>query len=150
MKIAIATDHRGVQIKKEIIDVLATKYDFIDLSKENHDTDDYPDFAIKVAECVANQNADFGILLCGTGIGMSIAANKVKGIRCALVHNEEEAMLARAHNHANILALGVYNSIDDIIKFIEVYLNTNLLSDEKYIRRVKKIDAYENGETYEC
>ena len=102
MKIAIATDHNGVKEKKELIELLS-KYEFVDKSPINTDTDDYPDFAFEVATSVVNKEVDLGVLLCGTGIGMSIAANKVKGIRCGHCSTIEQAHLTREHNHANIL-----------------------------------------------
>ena len=116
MKIVIATDHNGVKEKKEIIDNLKKEYEIIDMSQNNYDTDDYPDFAIKVAEYVKENKDSIGILLCWTGIGMSIAANKVKGIRCAHVSNREEAKLARMHNNANIIALSSKNDINEIYR----------------------------------
>ena len=93
MKIAIATDHNGVNEKKELMDRL-NNYDFVDLSTDNNATDDYPDFAKRVADYVVNNNDSLGVLMCGTGIGMSIAANKVKGIRAAHCSNVEQAHLA--------------------------------------------------------
>ncbi len=92
MKLAIATDHNGVNEKKEIMKSLP-ELEFIDKSTENTPTDDYPDFAFRVAKSVVNKEADLGVLLCGTGIGMSIAANKVKGIRCTHCSNVEQANL---------------------------------------------------------
>jgi len=145
MKIAIATDHRGVDIKKNILKMLSNEYEFLDLSVENHPTDDYSDFALAVGKCVHEGNADYGILLCGTGIGMSIAANKVRGIRCALVHSLEEAELSRKHNNANVLALSSNINLDDVIKFIKVFIETDFLEEDKYMRRINKITDYENG-----
>ena len=107
MKIAIATDHNGVNEKKEIIKYLENKnIEILDLSRDNTPTDDYPDFAFRVAESVINNECNFGILLCGTGIGMSIAANKVKGVRAALCSEPYTAKMSREHNNANILAFG--------------------------------------------
>lgn len=144
IKIAIGTDHRGSEIKKKLIKNLETRYKFIDCSEKNTDDDDYPDFAFEVGKQVVNNIADFGILICGTGIGMSIAANKVKGIRCALVHNKEEATLARLHNDANIIAIGSYNGIDTMVDLIDTFINTNVSNrEEKHTRRINKIINYE-------
>ena len=144
MKIAIATDHRGRDLKYEIIDKIKNDFDIIDCSINNNDTDDYPDFAFAVCKEVTLGNADFGVLICGTGIGMSIAANKVKGIRCALVSNLETAMLSHVHNDANVLAfssaLGA-SMISDCIKEYSKYNHEG----ENHIRRVNKIISYENG-----
>lgn len=145
MKVAIATDHNGVNIKKEIIKFLQNQnIEVIDLSMHNSALDDYPEYAFEVGKTVSNKEADFGILLCGTGIGMSIAANKVKGIRCAHVTNSSEAMLARNHNNANIIALGVNNNkVNDLIKWIDLFLTTNFKNEERHIRRNNQIKEYE-------
>ena len=104
MKIAIASDHRGVEYKKEIIKYLEEKnYIVIDCSTQNTETDDYPDFAFKVCEKIVAKEAEVGILVCRTGIGMSIAANKVKGIRCAKINSLEDAILSRNDNGANVM-----------------------------------------------
>ena len=145
MKLAIGTDHRGRELKEQLISLLEKKYEIVDCSKENYDTDDYPDFAFKVCNSVLN-NSDFGVLLCGTGIGMSIAANKVKGIRCALVHNINEAHLAKEHNNANVIAFSSALPIDEIIKCIDEFANTSFSNQENHQRRVEKIIKYENGE----
>ncbi len=147
MKIAIATDHNGESIKNEIKKYLESKnYEMLDLSPENNPLDDYPDFAFHVGNAVASGNADLGILLCGTGIGMSIAANKVEGVRCAHVSNVNEATLSKEHNNANVLAIGIQNNINDIFKIIEVFLNTDFANDERHIRRINKISKFELGE----
>ena len=144
MKIAIATDHNGTEIKKEIKNYLKSKdFEVIDLSEHNSTIDDYPEYAFKVGECVASKKADLGILLCGTGIGMSIAANKVKGVRCAHITNTSEAVLSRAHNNANIIALGVNNKVNDIIKMVDLFINTSFKSEERHVRRINLITKYE-------
>lgn len=144
MKIAIATDHNGVEQKKEIIKKLSN-YTMIDKSPDNTSTDDYPDYAFKVAKSVISKEADFGILLCGTGIGMSIAANKVKGIRCAHCSNVEQAFLARNHNNANIIALSYKQDINELMEMIEKFMTSPYSEEERHHRRVKKIMDYEEG-----
>lgn len=144
MKIAIATDHNGVEQKKEIIKIL-NEYEFLDKSPVNTSTDDYPDFAFKVANSIVNKEAEFGILLCGTGIGMSIAANKVKGIRCAHCSNLDQAFLARSHNNANIIALSYKQDLQEIIEMIRTFLTTSPSEEEKHYRRIQKIIDYERG-----
>lgn len=145
MKVAIATDHNGVNIKKEIIRFLNNhNIETIDLSEHNSAVDDYPLYAFEVGKVVSSKEADYGILLCGTGIGMSIASNKVKGIRCAHVTSNTEAMLARAHNNANIIALGVNNhKVNDLIKWIDLFLTTDFKNEERHVRRNKQIMEYE-------
>ena len=143
MKIAIATDHTGKNIKSEIINFLNDEYNVIDLSKDNYDTDDYPDYAFKVGEYVKNNKDTLGILLCGTGIGMSIAANKVKGIRCALVSDINEAKLSKEHNNANIIAMSAKQDINLIKECIKTFLTTEFSNEERHIRRINKIKEYE-------
>mgnify|MGYP001206599543 CR=1 FL=1 len=107
MKLAIGSDHAGYRLKKEVLTVLEDMdIEIEDVGCDCEDSVDYPDFALPVAEKVASGEADKGILICGTGIGMSISANKVKGIRCALVHDVFSAKATRAHNDSNILAMG--------------------------------------------
>ncbi len=140
MKIAIGTDH----IKKEIIRLLESKkIEVLDLSPRNFTIDDYTDYAIKVGEAVRKKEATYGILICGTGIGMSIAANKVKGIRCAHVSNINEAALSREHNDAQIIAMSAKKPMHEIIKMIDIFINTNFKEEERHIRRINKITEYE-------
>lgn len=143
MKIAIATDHNGVKEKEIIINNLKENYEIIDMSKENTPTDDYPLYAINVAKYVSENENTLGILLCGTGIGMSIAANKVKGIRCAHVSNIQESILARQHNNANIIAMSYKNDINLILECINNFITTEFAYDERHIRRIKQITNYE-------
>ena len=147
MKIAIASDHRGVKYKNEVIDYLISKnYEIIDCSKENTPIDDYPDFAFKVCKKVVNKEADIGILVCRTGIGMSIAANKVKGIRCAKINSVEDAILCRNDNGANVMTFNYTDDINDIKKYIDAFITAEVINDERHRRRVEKIIKYENGE----
>ena len=144
MKIAIASDHRGVEYKKQIIEYLNSKnYTIIDCSEENTPTDDYPDFAFKVCGKVVNKEADIGILLCRTGIGMSIAANKVKGIRCAKINSREDAILSRNDNGANVMTFNYTEDINQIKEYIDAFISADVINDERHQRRVNKIIAYE-------
>ena len=108
--------------------------------------DDYTDYAFLVGSAVSKKDVDLGILLCGTGIGMSIAANKVKGIRCAHVSNVNEASLSKEHNDANIIALSTKNNINELIKIIDVFINTDFKNEERHLRRINKITKIEDGE----
>lgn len=144
MKIAIASDHRGVEYKKQIIEYLNSKnYTIMDCSEENTPTDDYPDFAFKVCGKVVNKEADIGILLCRTGIGMSIAANKVKGIRCAKINSKEDAILSRNDNGANVMTFNYTEDINQIKEYIDAFISADVINDERHQRRVNKIIAYE-------
>ncbi|HIW13539.1 MAG TPA: ribose 5-phosphate isomerase B [Candidatus Salinicoccus stercoripullorum] len=141
MKIAIASDHGGVNLKKAIVETLAQKgVDITDFGPDSGESVDYPDYAKPVAEKVADGIFDRGILICGTGIGMSIAANKVKGIRCALVHDSFSAKATRQHNNSNMLAMGerVVGSglANDIV---DIWLNTEY-EGGRHERRVCKIE----------
>ncbi len=145
MKIAIASDHRGVEYKKEIIKYLEEKnYIVIDCSTQNTETDDYPDFAFKVCEKIVAKEAEVGILVCRTGIGMSIAANKVKGIRCAKINSLEDAILSRNDNGANVMTFNYMDGIPNIKKYIDAFLTADVINDERHRRRVDKITRYEN------
>lgn len=145
MKIFIGTDHRGVNLKDEIVKHL--EEDGIEVQEsivKNHENDDYPDFAFDVAANIKDDN--LGILICGNGIGISIAANKVKGIRCARVCNVDDAFKAKTHNGANIIALGANTSLDEALNIIDVFIVTKGPSELKHINRIEKILKYENGE----
>lgn len=146
MKIAIASDHRGENYKKEITAYLKSKnYEILDCSPKNTPTDDYPDFAFKLCQKVVNNEAEIGILVCRTGIGMSIAANKVKGIRCAKINSVEDATLCRNDNGANVMTFNFTDGLENIKKYIDAFLQAEVLNDERHQRRVDKIINYENG-----
>ncbi len=146
MKIYIATDHRGVDVEKELIEYLKTMNVEVESSHlEHYDTDDYPDFAFDVCKKVVSDNDSLGILLCGTGIGMSIAANKVKGIRAAHCSNIEQARLAKEHNNANIICISYKQPIEEIKNMIKTFIETLPSTEERHVRRVNKIVDYERG-----
>jgi ribose 5-phosphate isomerase B len=144
MKVAIGSDHGGVNIRKEIIDVMESmNIEVVDIGCECSESVDYPDYAIPVAEKVANGEVDRGILICGTGIGMSIAANKVTGIRCALVHDTFSAKATRQHNDSNILAMGERVIGPGLARDIaKIWLETDY-EGGRHARRVGKITDYE-------
>ena len=145
MKIAIGADHRGFSLKEVLKEFLKEKgYEVIDFGTHSEESFDYPDAAIPVGEAVASGEADRGILICMTGIGMSIAANKVKGVRAALVTGLEFAELSRRHNDANVICLqGGYVDPEDAKKFVEVFLTTEF-EGGRHERRVNKIKEYES------
>lgn len=147
MKIAIASDHRGVEHKLKVIEYLKSKnYEIKDCSPNNTPTDDYPDFAFQVCKEIINKNVDIGILVCRTGIGMSIAANKVKGIRCAKINSIEDAILSRNDNGANVMTFNYTEDMENIKKYIDAFIEAEVINDERHRRRVNKIIKYENGE----
>lgn len=143
MKIGIASDHRAYKKKQEIIEILTKKcYEIIDYGIDNEESVDYPTYAFKVGEDVRDHHIDCGILLCGTGIGMSIACNKVRDVRCAKVDNKEDAKYAKLHNHANVIAMGEVLDISVMEEIITTYLETKPSEEERHIRRVNMINNY--------
>jgi ribose 5-phosphate isomerase B len=140
MKVALGADHAGYELKESLKRWLAQQgIDLADEGTGSAESVDYPDFARAVALEVTAGRADFGILVCGTGIGMSIAANKVPGVRAANVCSENEARLSREHNDANILALGARTLSEDAVhKVVETFLRTQFAGG-RHQRRVDKI-----------
>jgi ribose 5-phosphate isomerase B len=126
MKIAIAADHAGYSLKEAIRERLAAEgHEVVDFGTDSPESTDYPDYARAVSERVASGDATRGILVCSTGVGMSIAANKVNGIRAAVAVNEEGVALTRQHNDANILAFGAkFTNVDDAVKLADIFLKT--------------------------
>src|SRR4051795_5764812 len=144
MKVAIASDHGGINIRKEIISLMEEMdIEYVDLGCECSTSVDYPDYALPVAEMVAKGEVERGILICGTGIGMSIAANKVKGIRCALVHDTFSAKATRAHNDSNILAMGERVIGPGLARDIAQIWLTGEFEGGRHAGRVGKITEYE-------
>jgi ribose 5-phosphate isomerase B len=144
VKVAIASDHGGLTIRKEIISLMKElNIQYIDLGCNCSTSVDYPDFAFPVAERVVNGEVDRGILICGTGIGMSIAANKVKGIRCALVHDTFSAKATREHNDTNILAMGERVIGPGLARDIAKIWLTTPFEGGRHANRVNKIEEYE-------
>ncbi len=147
MKVGIANDHRGVYLKRIILEYLEhCGYEVIDYGTDTDESVDFPEYAFKLADGLVKKRIQYGIAICGTGIGMSIALNKVKGVYCAKVSNINEAVLARQHNDANVVALSA-DIDDDLAKsMIDKFLNVSFLGDEKYKRRNKMIkDMEKNG-----
>lgn len=144
MKIAIASDHGGNNLRKEIKGLLEQKgFEYTDFGPSDDHSVDYPDYATPVAEGVASGEFDKGILICGTGIGMSIAANKVKGIRCALVHDTFSAKATRCHNDSNVIAMGErVIGAGLALEIVDTWLSTDF-EGGRHERRVSKIAEIE-------
>ena len=142
MKIALASDHGGFELKEAIKKHLIKKgYDINDIGVNDTKSVDYPDYGKRAAMMVAGKEADRGIIICGTGIGISIAANKVKGIRCALCTNEYMARMSRMHNNANMLALGGrVTGIGLAEDMVDVWLSTEFEGGRHEIRVNKIMD----------
>ena len=143
MKIAIGSDHGAYELKQELIGYLTEKgYELDDKGCHSTASCDYPVFAKAVAEDVAAGKADRGIVLCTTGIGVSITANKVAGIRCALCHNEHTAQMTRLHNDSNVLAMGAAELTPTLAKRIaDIWLETEFSGEEKHARRISQIEG---------
>ncbi len=139
--IGIGADHGGYELKNEVISYLEKNgYEYKDYGCYDSNAIDYPDVAEPLARNVAEGKIDKGILICGTGIGISIAANKVEGIRAALCHDVFSAEATRLHNDANILAMGGRVVAGGLaIKIVETFLNTDFSGDERHARRIEKI-----------
>ena len=145
MKLAIACDHGGLDLKRTAVDYLHTHgYEVIDFGTNEACSCDYPDFALPAAEAVANGTCDRGVVICGTGIGVSIAANKVKGIRCAHCHDTYSAKYTRLHNDANMLAFGQRVIGEGLmLEILETFLTTGF-EGGRHQKRIDKITAIEN------
>jgi ribose 5-phosphate isomerase B len=142
MKISIGSDHAGVDLKNLIINSVKD-IDFIDVGTNSTDSCDYPDYILKVASTVKKGEADLGIAICGTGIGASIVANKVKGIRAALCFNEFMAEMSKRHNNANVLVLGArVIGVDLALRIVERWLKSEF-EGGRHQRRLDKIAAIE-------
>ena len=139
-KISLSSDHAGFKLKESIKKFLIKKkIKVIDLGPKNTDSVDYPDYAKKVARSIIAKKSDIGILVCGSGIGMAMTANKFKKIRAAVCYNKASTRLSRQHNNANIMALGArLTKKSDVIKLVSVFLNTKF-EGGRHLRRVNKV-----------
>lgn len=144
--IYIACDHGGLELKRAVIEKLGEDgYEVTDLGTHTEQSVDYPDYGFAVAERVAAGKSDRGIVICKTGVGMSICANKVKGVRCGLCFNADMGRLCREHNDANVLALGAANTdIPTALDIVKAFLTTEFAGG-RHAGRVDKIKNYENG-----
>ena len=142
MRVSIGSDHGGYDLKEKIKEwLMANAYEVDDKGTYSKDSCDYPVFAKAVAKDVAEGKSDRGIVVCTTGIGVSITANKVKGIRCALCHNEHTATMTRLHNDSNVLAIGAME-VDEAmaLKMTEIFLTTEFSGEERHARRVRMME----------
>lgn len=141
MKIGLGNDHHGVLEKSAIISHLEKReIEYIDFGTRTTENVDYVDYAVKVSNAVNSGEIDKGIIICGTGIGMCMAANKIKGIRCAKVSNEDEAKLTREHNDANVLAISAHIEEGELIEIVNAFIDTPFSNEERHRRRVDKLN----------
>ena len=144
MKVAVACDHRGYKVKEKLIPYLEKKgYEVLNLGTDSPEMVDYSDYGIKLGEAIRDKTADLGIAICGTGIGISIACNKVKGVRCAKVSSAKEAKETRIHNNANVVAFSARMFMFEIKDIVDNFLKTEYKETERFERRINKISKYE-------
>ncbi len=147
MILGFASDHRGYELKKELIKYYTDNgYNVIDYGTNSTESCDYPDYAYKLGNGILHKEVDFGVAICGTGIGISIALNKMKGIKCAKVDNSWEAYATRNDNDTRIIAFGERMGFDNAIESINTFINTEYSKLEKHERRNNKVNDIENGE----
>ena len=145
MKIGFASDHRGYKLKNELMDYFKDKYDLIDVGTYSTESCDYPDYAKALGDKILNKEVDFGVAICGSGIGISIACNKIKGIYCAKVSSAKEAEYTRNDNNTNVIAFGETMDLSEAKKAVETFINTPYSNLEKHNRRINKVKELENA-----
>lgn len=146
MKIAIGNDHRAVELKFKIINYLKKQgHEVINVGSDEKEFSDFPIYAFEVGKKAANNEIDFGILICGTGAGMALACNKVKGAYCVRLSNKNEAYYAKHHNNANVVSFSSSQSLFNIKKMLKTYINAEFSTVDKYQKRIDMIKEYENG-----
>ena len=147
MRIAIGSDHAGFLYKQALVEHLKKQgIEVLDVGTTSQESTDYPTYAFRVATSVQEHLSDAGVLICGTGIGMSIAANKVKGIRAGAVQSAFAAQAIKEHNDANVICVGSRtNTLPEVISFVDVYLKSHFLGGDRHSRRIELISKYEGG-----
>lgn len=139
-KVVIGSDHAGYQMKEKIKKELGDEYDFVDVGTDSEESVDYPVYGEKVAQQVSVSPDVKGVLVCGSGIGVSISANKVHGVRAALAYNTHAAQLARMHNDANVICTaGREETVDDPVDIVRAFLETNFSGEPRHARRVQQM-----------
>ena len=146
MKIGLCSDHRGYYLKNVLVEKLKKDgYEVIDYGTDSEESVDFPDFAFKLGDAIVSGEVEKGIAVCGTGIGMSIALNKTRGVICAKINNVSEAMFCRSHNNANCIAMSEDISEEAAYEMVIKFITTPFSNIEKYRRRNKKIYDRENN-----
>ena len=145
MKIGFASDHRGYKLKNELIEFFQDQYEIVDVGTYSEESCDYPDYAKALGKLIVNKEVDFGVAICGSGIGISIACNKIKGIYCAKVSNAKEAEYTRNDNNTNVIAFGETMDLEEAKKAVETFINTPYSNLEKHNRRIAKVKEIENA-----
>lgn len=146
MKVGISSDHRGVYLKAELVEYLEhSGYEVINYGTDTMESVDFPKYAFLLGDAITKKKVDFGIAICGTGIGMSIALNKVKGVYCAKISNISEAVLCRSHNNANVIAISADTDEEQAKSMVDKFLTTPFSNVDKYVRRNQMIKDRENN-----
>lgn len=142
MKIGIVSDHRGYDLKNKIIKEIKT-LEFVDFGTNSKESVDYPDYAFKLGKAITQKEVDLGIAICGSGIGMSIALNKVNGVRCARVTTIKDVKITKNDNNANVISFSSDINFNKIKRMIEEFINTPYSNEERHQKRINKISEYE-------
>ena len=146
MKIGIASDHRGIFLKARLAEYLEHQgHKVVDYGTDLVDSADFPEYAFKLGKGILKKEVSYGIAICGTGIGMSIALNKMKGIYCAKISNISEAVLCRSHNNANVIAISADTDEEQAKSMVDKFLTTPFSNVDKYVRRNQMIKDRENN-----
>ncbi len=146
MRVGISSDHRGVYLKTELVEYLEhSGYEVINYGTDTMESVDFPKYAFKLGDAIMKKKVDVGIAICGTGIGMSIALNKVKGVYCAKISNISEAVLCRSHNNANVIAISADTDEEQAKSMVDKFLTTPFSNVDKYVRRNQMIKDRENN-----
>ena len=146
MKIGICSDHRGIYIKKKIFEYLEHEgYEVVDYGTNSSESVDFPEYAFKLGDSLVKKKIDKGIAICGTGIGMSIALNKMKGVYCAKISSINEAILSRQHNNVNAIAFGADLDSDMAMEMVDKFIETEFSKEERRVRRNKMIKDMEKN-----
>lgn len=144
MKIGVASDHRGYKLKEFLkTELKKLNYEVIDFGTNSEVSTDYPDYAFALGEAITAKKVDKGVAICGSGIGISIACNKVKGIRCAKVDSIDDVIATRNDNDSNIIAFGEKTSSEIALELVKTFITTETSMEEKHVRRREKLRKYE-------
>ncbi len=147
VRLGFASDHRGFKLKEELIKEFKYRnniLEVIDCGADSEVSSDYPDYAKKLGRLISNKSIDFGIAICGSGIGMSIALNKIKGVYCAKCNDALEASYTRLDNNTNCLAFSSNTSLKEAILMVETFITTEFSNEERHIKRIEKIKEIES------
>lgn len=145
-KVVIGSDHAGFEVKERIKKELGDQYEFIDVGPDNDESVDYPVYAEKVGQQVALSPDVQGVVVCGNGVGICIAANKVNGVRCGLAYSIDAAKCARQHNNANVVSVGGRSPMmDDPVDIVRTFLTTDFSGEERHVKRVEQIMEIERN-----